>query len=989
MYEFISYSKVDGRDFASKLCTALEANSITVKTHDDHGDQGQSTQFSEVVAGCHCFLLIITRESVMETSPCKQEWLAALQYKKPVILLLLSRDVSMPFRLMNRYTIDFTSNFANALDRLCNHLSLLRGPQGILLALQDRLIDAQRDLKNAQDELRVRRIEDEILQLETEIHAQQSILDDPQAALRRVGENIEQGLRQERQEEKQASSLPGVRIINPPPGVPPSYFQDRLAETKLLDQALRDDAIRMVLVVGRSGVGKTAVVCRLLNALKWGQLPDGGGTFTVHGIVYLSTLGSRRITLHNICTDLSQLLPVAQAQKAQGLLKEPYMSAEAKMRSFLSYFSTEKIMLLLDNFEDLVDVTGKIIDPELDESLRALLTVPHHGVKTILTTRIAPKGLRLIQPGRQEVIELAEGLQSPFAENLLREMDKEDRIGLKSASQELLTQAQIHTQGYPRALEALFATLSADRDASLQDILKGAASRLPEAIVEALVGEAFKRLDSYYQKTMQALAIYHLPVTTAAINYLLQPYLPGMDVTMVLRRLVDMYFVRREAGRYYLHPADRNYALGRIPRGSPEDRATTQEPPFTQFALFHRAADYFWQARKPRTEWKTIEDLAPQLSEFNIRCAGEEYNAAARLLDEIDHDHLQTWGYANFVRSLREILENKIQESQLQINQAKSLGNIYATLGSLDKSIAYHQQMLNSARTAGDQQSEVYALNRIANAYRRLARYAEAITYSHQALAIALKIPDPSGQADILANLGSIYWSQGHYDEALEYQNKALRITRETHNRRGEGYALGGLGSSYLSLRELTKAFSHYYEGLSVFQRIGYRQGEAYILEHLGRACLVAIKLDEAIRYSLQAVDIHVAISNQRGEGHTAFNLAHIYHAKHELQSALEYAVRSRDKLTESRVPEAITAQALVGVVIADLAGDRYGEARSLLLCAQNPPNSGDLRESLDFANEALELARADVFLSIENEAQAFIDKYLRQTARKPPEEET
>jgi hypothetical protein len=35
------------------------------------------------------------------------------------------------------------------------------------------------------------------------------------------------------------------------------------------------------------------------------------------------------------------------------------------------------------------------------------------------------------------------------------------------------------------------------------------------------------------------------------------------------------------------------------------------------------AADYFAQARKPRAEWKKLDDLAPQLAEFELRGAGD------------------------------------------------------------------------------------------------------------------------------------------------------------------------------------------------------------------------------------------------------------------------------------------------------------------------------------------------------------------------------
>src|SRR5262249_42282596 len=141
------------------------------------------------------------------------------------------------------------------------------------------------------------------------------------------------------------------------------------------------------------------------------------------------------------------------------------------------------------------------------------------------------------------------------------------KVGLKSVPDDLLNKARERTRGYPRALEALFAILSADRDTSLVDILADSARLLPDNVVRDLVGEAFNRLDSAAEMVMQALAIYARPVPPAAVDYLLKPYLAGVDSAPVLNRLVNMHFARKEAGRYYLHPVDHAYALSRVPKG--------------------------------------------------------------------------------------------------------------------------------------------------------------------------------------------------------------------------------------------------------------------------------------------------------------------------------------------------------------------------------------------------------------------------------------
>ena len=336
--------------------------------------------------------------------------------------------------------------------------------------------------------------------------------------MRRVSHH---GLERERQPESPVSGVVRSKFINAPPGVAPTYFKDRHVETKLIGDFLKDESRRLLTVVGRGGVGKTAMVCRLLKALECGRLPDDGGPLGVDGIVYLSATGTRRVTVPNLHADLGKLLPDDAAHRLDSLYKDPQASTQAKMEALLAAFPQGRTVLLLDNFEDVIDpTTFDIRDAELDEALKALLRLPQHAVKVILTTRWAPRSLNLVQPARQTRIDLDEGLPSPFAENILREMDVDGKVGLKSAPHSLLDEARRQTRGYPRALEALFAILSADRDTSLQDVLNETAKLFQENVVEVLVGEAFSRLEPEAQRVMQALAVYGRPVTPTAVDYL-------------------------------------------------------------------------------------------------------------------------------------------------------------------------------------------------------------------------------------------------------------------------------------------------------------------------------------------------------------------------------------------------------------------------------------------------------------------------------------
>src|SRR5262249_25424773 len=162
-----------------------------------------------------------------------------------------------------------------ALARLRAYLDALASPAGVLQSMKDRLADAQRDLRRANDPEERGRIENDIALLQQHIADQQRVVDDPKGAERRVEESIARGLERERQPEKPLGGVSRTKFINPPPGVAPGYFQNRFVETKLIGDFLQDESNRPLTVVGRAGIGKTAMVYRVLKAVEGEHLPDG------------------------------------------------------------------------------------------------------------------------------------------------------------------------------------------------------------------------------------------------------------------------------------------------------------------------------------------------------------------------------------------------------------------------------------------------------------------------------------------------------------------------------------------------------------------------------------------------------------------------------------------------------------------------------------------------------------------------------------------
>jgi tetratricopeptide (TPR) repeat protein len=847
---FISYSSVDGVDFALQLADELAAGPPPIPVWVDkralRPGEDWDEQIVESLRTCRGVLFIMTADSVRPNSVCKEEWVRALRYKKPVIPIRVGNGVELPFRLGSRNYIDFGASFDAGLARLRKHVAWMDSPAGALQALEHRLADAQRELPRAPEDQQAR-IHEEMAELERQIAEQKEVTANPTAAIARVKNSVERAIEREREPARPAAALASSKFINPPPVVAPSWFQDRHVETRLIGEFLRDEALRVMTVVGRGGVGKSAIVCRLLRGLESGRLPDDGGALAVDGIVYLSDARSlHRVTVPELFAGLCRLLPAETAARLDGLYRNPQVRTRETMRALLAEFPQGRTVVLLDNFEDALDIeTGAIRDADLDEALRAILELAHHGIKIVITSRVAPVALGLVEPGRQRRVDLDAGLEHPYAETVLREMDTDGKVGLRDASADLLAQARERTRGYPRALEALFGILSADRDTRLPELLADTRRLLPEHVVDVLVGEAFSRLDADAQRVMQALAVYRYPVPPAAVDHLLSPYIVGIDSAPVLARLVNMQFVRREANRYYVHQVDRDYALGRLPSGQEDDGGQASSP-LTLLALRRGAAEWFKQTRRPREEWKILDDLAPQLAEYELRCDAGDFDGAAAVLEEFDDDCLISWGHYGLVVTLHQRIHGRLTDKVMIDGNLDRLGTAFWRLGRYERAVQCFEAGVEIAREAHDRRNEAawlgslgavkadageveiatslteaaLAINRelgnragtavvlgnLANRYSDMGALDESVGLHHQALALVRALEDKHGEAHELANLSLTYQDQGRPEEALATARHAHELAVETGNRLIEIAALCNIGGFLIEMRELAAA---------------------------------------------------------------------------------------------------------------------------------------------------------------------------------------
>jgi len=858
MSHFISYSSIDGLDYAFQLADSLTAGTPKVECWIDRrklttmeGDW--PSQIVDAIRKCDSFIFIITRDSVHTSSVCKNELQEAIRFKKPIIPVRLHKDADLPFRINCRQYIDFTVDYDAGLAKLRKEVQWLGTPEGELQLLTNRLADAQRDLKRA-SECERNRIVQEIQDISDQILERIRVLNTSH-------EDWERSLAV-RLKEQQAPPSPKqvtstVRFINQAPMSAPPFFQDRESESRIITEYLKDESCRIITLIGRGGVGKTAVVCRLLKSLERGTFPDDLGEFRVGGIIYHSKFGIQTIGFANLFGDLCKLLPPDVAAKYDSIFQDGQRSVRDKMYSLLEEFRSDPVIVLLDNLENLIDPeTLSITREELKDSLLAILEAPQHSIKVIITTRVPPRNdLFACHPERQGFPRLDGGLGSPYAENVLRALDKAGMCGLKEAPDSVLTSVCVSVRGFPRALEAVYGALAADRNTTLEELVSSITDVPSQHIVEIMVGEAFSRLDKNAQLVMQALAIYARPVPPVALDFLLQLLIPTPNTAPILKRLVNMHFVRREQDRYYLHPVDLAYALSLIPVEAEESSNSTSAS-FSQQRLRERASEYYAQIRRPREESKNLDDLEPQLSEFELRCAAEDYETAYYLLNDVDEDYLSLWGHAGLLVDMRKRLIDCLTDGDSICWNLVYLGGSYILLGQPRKTIEYCNLALQKNLILKDLRLESYTLNTLATAYCNLGQHLKAIELYERSLENLTGYSDLKNAAVVRSNLGTTFACLGLIAKSIDYLKQALETLDSIGDTRYKGMALGSLSFSLRMCGRLQEALSISESALKTAQDEKDRYGETNLLWNLSSIYLDMGDSEKGVEYLDRTIDI-------------------------------------------------------------------------------------------------------------------------------------
>ena len=191
-------------------------------------------------------------------------------------------------------------------------------------------------------------------------------------------------------------------------------------------------------------------------------------------------------------TDLRDLLP-EDARERLRLLMDKSVPLPTKLRWLVKEFGNQRVVVLIDNFERLVDPTTWEIR---GHRTRHRIGRPAKGTVAGHQGRLdqpaaTERARRVHRQRRMQPVGILEGLDPADAGEVLRALDRDGSAGLRDAADELIDKAVRLTRGHPKALEALYALLWKG-EVSLEEI--AVESRTPNEVAAALIGRTFHRV---------------------------------------------------------------------------------------------------------------------------------------------------------------------------------------------------------------------------------------------------------------------------------------------------------------------------------------------------------------------------------------------------------------------------------------------------------------------------------------------------------------
>ncbi len=655
---------------------------------------------------------------------------------------------------------------------------------------------------------------------------------------------------------------------------PLTAFIGRETELARITTRLNNPECRLLTLVGTGGIGKTRLALQAARELL-GSFRDGVC------FVALAPLGVGRVEM---------IVPtIASALELR-------LTGQIELKTqLLASLRDKRTLLLLDNFEHLLDGTELVVD-----LLRAAPQVK------ILVTSLEPLD---VQP---EWLMRVEGLTHPTA------LPKDDAELYSYSAAQLFVERVRHTdehfrltaearqdiaricaavEGLPLAVELAAArtkTLKLDEiarqvaqnSATLTTTMRDFEAR--HRSLSAVLDWSYQLLPRAEQVLFRRLAVFAGGWTREAAEQVCAfeslseradaPSESAQALADRLNRLVDHSLVvcRRDqnAARYRMLEPVRQYAWQKLSSAEMDLLRTRHLAFFLEFA----------ETSAPKLK-------SPQVGQQLDRLALENMNLRAALTWALTNSHdaepglrlagalWRFWWMRGMAGEgcawLKQVLE--LEPRRPSPARAKALyaqGHLCYFQGDYASARALHAQSAALAEQLAEHAHHASALNGLGNVYFMLGDYDAARQVYAQGLALRRTLGDAWSIANSLHNVAQVARTQGDFESARGTLEECLALNRALGDRRGVAFVLLNLTGCLLEQHDPAAAALAQAECLALFQELDDRWGVAHALEAQGDVLRARGEIRAAAFAYRASAPLFDEMGEKSGLAHTLLGLA-------------------------------------------------------------------------------------------------------------------
>ncbi len=573
-------------------------------------------------------------------------------------------------------------------------------------------------------------------------------------------------------------------------------FIGRQNELELLDGYLRDPSCRLLSVVAPGGMGKSRLVMALAEKhIINSQFKDG---------IYLVELAP-----------LSDPANISSAI-AEVLRYQFQADGRAHEQQILDYLRNRYILLVLDNFEHLLDAAGLVT--------RILQAAPNVKILVTSRQRLGQPGETLFQLGGldlPESVTYEDSLEHSSVQLFLSSAGRaQPGFELTEANFEAVLQICRQVQGMPLGIMLAASwvlmlnpeEIASEIQQSL-DFLADEVGEMPERqhSIRIVFNYAWENLTKHEQQVFKSLSVFRGGFSREAAQAVsaanLQTLLSLMNKALILRDA--------DSGRFEIHELLRQYGYERLAEHQDALNETMDQHARYFSAFTRQHVDRVWKGR----EQQVLADID------NVRL-GWQRAIKQRFLDDIV-------SYTLFLFTLYEVLgwyQEAVATFEWAANELRSdvteqmhtcvLGHIMATQSFYYRRLGFNDRAQVLGRDAFGILSKCPPGANSAFGLSQCHRQGAASGFDAvepKDLKIALlhastNIENGHIACSVNLTLGNIATDQGLFDEAQAYFEKGIAWSRKNQAPRGIGWGLVGLTHIAIGREQYQQAKSYLLE---------------------------------------------------------------------------------------------------------------------------------------------------------------------------------